>query len=355
MSVNYIQLLVWLTLTACSYLSALREATDRQIEKDRLKRLQLEAAKSKELQQERQQLQQWQENLPPKSEGETQQQQSNLEQGDESDYENSDDEAFPSQQVQQEPEHEGTMADHPDYHSKGWCAAKAAAASSQMSAPVISSVKDTWERQESSGHELPLGDSRGAATSNSRGLSSSPDSSDMPFLQAGLHAEGVNSSENCMQLQQEDGQVGACGMLNSILTGTTSSSGNRENATSSDAAAPLLQEVRTVLNRADASASALHRASSSGRSCDSSMSNPSAVGAEHGVAAASPPAAVHEALPAPVRARMGPVPVGFTQLETPHLPARETRELEIKALKKAQKCKVRDSFLSGIFVKSLQL
>jgi hypothetical protein len=39
-------------------------------------------------------------------------------------------------------------------------------------------------------------------------------------------------------------------------------------------------------------------------------------------------------LPAPVRSRAAPVAVAFTQLETPHLPAREQREVEIKAIKR---------------------
>jgi hypothetical protein len=38
--------------------------------------------------------------------------------------------------------------------------------------------------------------------------------------------------------------------------------------------------------------------------------------------------------PAPVRCRAAPVAVSFTQLETPHLPAREQREVEIKAIKR---------------------
>jgi hypothetical protein len=38
---------------------------------------------------------------------------------------------------------------------------------------------------------------------------------------------------------------------------------------------------------------------------------------------------------APVRSRAAPVQVSFTQLQTPHLPAREQREVEIKQIKRA--------------------
>jgi hypothetical protein len=36
-----------------------------------------------------------------------------------------------------------------------------------------------------------------------------------------------------------------------------------------------------------------------------------------------------------VRSRAAPVQVSFTQLQTPHLPAREQREVEIKQIKRA--------------------
>ena len=317
-----------------------REATDRQIEQDRVKRLQLEAAKAEELQQQRQQLQQWQQNLTP---GATQQQQQ-VEQGDESDYEPSDDAEEPacsshicSQQQQQlvEEGEEGVMPDHPDYHGRGWSAVKAGVAGNGVPGPGSSQMQDICEGQEvqANGLKAPLEGSREGLASSS--LSSPHSSDDMPFLQAGPHPPGQSSSAACMQqLQQEEGELEGCpkvldamlGSSSSFAVGTNSRGGN----TTTEATAPLLQEVHTVRSKAGASVSAQHEESSSSSSNRSMVTGvqPSTSGAAQ---AAPPP---------PVRSTRVAVPVGFTQLETPHLPARETRELEIKALKRAQKVKV---------------
>jgi hypothetical protein len=268
-----------------------RAAVDLQIKQQKAQRDQLEALKQQELQDERQELQCWQQQLPDASA----QQQHQVKQGDESDYDDdttdADAEVIGGHGKQQDSTKDGQTDD--TYHGKGYWPSKAAADATPGSS------------KSSSSSTQPVADEGGQAQELTE-VSSSKD-----------HEDTISSLQCLVGSQPVASEAGAACksmMLNTTITDSTA------------AEEPFLSASSTRRLMPAKAASTGTRDNSSKSFTKLSNSNSSSV----------PQKPV-----APVRSRAAPVQVMFTQLETPHLPAREQREVEIKQIKQAAGHKVK--------------
>jgi hypothetical protein len=265
-----------------------RAAVDLQIKQQKAQRDQLEALKQQELQEERQELQCWQQQLPEAS---AQQQ---LDQGDESEYEDdttdADAEVISVHDKQQDSvQRQDGTADEP-YHGRGYWPSKAAAtattgnSSSEQIAHAASQEQELTEVSTSSKHD----DANGS----------------LQYL------VGAQTSAN------EAGAACKSMMLNTTNTDSTAAEEPFLSASSTRRLTPAKAAVSKHTTKLG----------SSSRTTTSSSSSSNSRQPQKPVA--------------PVRSRAAPVQVTFTQLETPHLPARQQREVEIKQIKQAAGHKV---------------
>jgi hypothetical protein len=269
----------------------------------------VEQLKEQELQQERQQLQQWQ------------QQQQQAGGGDESDYEDdlAVDEALAGSATAdglQNSALQDAMPDHPDYHGRGWKpvqAAKAAEVDQQLEQQqqqqshgskhgCTSSSSSSSSSDEEAGQDSPE-----LITLTAAGGSSKPGASAMSALlsDAAAAATGQGYMANAGSSNNIHCGHGACGMWGS---------GSSPAVAAAEGSSDQLLTVRSTTATAIIPAAA---------------------------APAAAPARARPVPPAkplaPVRSRAAPVAVSFTQLSTPHLPAREQREVELKDIKRHAK------------------
>lgn len=267
-----------------------RAAVDLQIQQQKAQRDQLEALKQQELQQERQELQDWQQQLPA--------------QGDEDD-----------DLAAGDPAAAGTAADagaHADkgggdssnssstasmqevYHGKGWWPSKSADDHSQQPDTPCSPI---------SGSTSSKGDAQEMITLSSSGGSSK-----------GTHT----SSCSVRELTTPDAPTTLPGCRSLLLNDAAAAAAAADQTTEQ----PFLSATSSR-RLGPAAASAKHIATASSLTTATTTSSSAS-------ASQRPMKPV-----APVRSRGVPVQVSFTQLETPHLPARQQREVEIKQIKRA--------------------
>lgn len=261
--------------TSAAALTCRRAAVDLQIQQQKAQRDQLEAFKQQELQEERQELQQWQQKLK--------------DQGDESDYEEEPadaaaqvishgDQQACAQGSTAAPGHHssstGTSTEEA-YHGRGWWPSKAADTSSPSECAVT-----------------------GSGSNDDSSSNSSPSSGALQHLTASPAYKAADACQAVTTLHDS----AATGRSTAYEPFITTSSTRRLSANPS----PHTENSQTSTAAGPGTTS----------STDSTSSKPSRP-------------------VAPVRSRVAPVPVTFTQLETPHLPARKQREVEIKQIKKA--------------------
>lgn len=285
-------------------MTSCRAAVDRHIAHDRAQRERVEQLKEQELQQERQQLHQWQ------------QQQQHAADGDESDYE---DDLAGEEEGHTEAAADGlqdcslqeTMPDHPDYHGRGW--RPSTAAEGQHSQPDEElEQRQQLHQQPGSQHSTCLITQAGAEAPElvtltaAGGSSSKPTSVIDALLSDAAAATGQGHAGSADSNTTTTSGAGACSMWGA-------------DSSSAAAAAGSSDQLLTVRS-----------SSSSG----SAKATPAAAAAPR--AKPAPPAKP----PAPVRCRAAPVAVSFTQLSTPHLPAREQREVELRDIKRHAKVRV---------------
>jgi hypothetical protein len=264
---------------------------DLQIQQQKAQRDQLEALKQQELQQERQELQEWQQQL---------------DQGDESDYE--DDTADADAQVisqddqqQQQQRNQCSSADGAQlsaadeaYHGKGWWPSKAAEAKASAADGAASSSEDSANSAEP---EL--------VTISSSNCSTSSMDSGLQQLVAGQSPANL-AAATCQGMLLDGAPAGNSTADEAFMTPSSSrrlSASTGPTTTNSIIPGSSIKQAQRVTD------------------CASSVSSSSSSRPVKPVA--------------PVRSRAAPVQVTFTELETPHLPAREQREVEIKQIKKA--------------------
>lgn len=282
-----------------------RAAISHQIETEKKQRKRLEALKQQELEQERQQLQAWQQHLPSSAHPQLQESCNThgAPAGDESDYE---DEMYGNQAAvsagneataaSSVPDNQlqVVMHDHPDYYGKGWHPSKSTTAQPAASVTATSAASNTVDESSS-------GDNTAHHSTDTHGQAAilKVDSSRRP-------------GQSVMQtLVSQASAAAATDIWDAVPTHSNSKADSVQ-------AEQLLTEVSTKATR--------------------SAPRP------HQHAVQQPTAAVPPPKPqAPVRCMAEPVPVSFTQLQTQHLPAREQREIEIKKIKRQDKVRLSSS------------
>lgn len=275
----------------CSPILHCRAAVDHQIALERATRTRIDTLKQQELEQERQQLQQWQQ--------QQEQQQQSQQAGDESDYEEDDlgidgvlsgtaaTAAAAGYGILQDTA--AVMPDHPDYHGKGWRLSR-----SQAAAPAAAAATDAME-----GAALDKGN---GSTANSSGHAKA----DPEMLTVVCRS---NHPISAMDRLASDTSAALAQNTCSLIGASSNTTAAAEDADSSEQLLTVVQSSRSHSNK-NGSYEAMTAA-------DSKSVQP------------KQPAVV------PARSRSKPVAVTFTQLQTPHLPAREQREVEFKQIKRS--------------------
>lgn len=283
---------------------------DLQLSQEKAQRDQLENLKQQELQHERDKLQQWQQELQPGSStaGRHAEQRTDQVQveGDESDCEDDllDAAAVAARVIASDspaqPENDSSQ-DHPAYHGRGWWPGKAP-----------EEVSSSSSSRRSNGGCSPRQLASVNANSGSHNSSSSTqcDNSSSENSMISI-STGSNSDSRSCNKERLLADVAACGVQPSLLSAGASSS---IEAAGQHKDTPLLAAISSTTRRPAAAApkSIAAAATSQQERQQQRLSRP----------------------PAPVRSRAAPVAVSFTQLETPHLPAREQREVEIKQIRR---------------------
>lgn len=253
---------------------ACRAAIDHQIAVEKAQRSRLDNLKQQELHQERQQLQDWQQQLPSK--------QHQAGSGDESDYEDdllqesTGDAAKASEAAA---EQQDVVSDHADYYGRGWQPSKSKAAA--LADPAVVEVAVSCGGSKHEGQH---------------------DVDNMPTLTAGSNS---NMQQSVLQSLAADAAAATSTEKHAALANS--------NSLDSSSNEPLMSIVST---------------NSTVKHQDAQQ------GLQAALEAPAPPPTRPQA---PVRCRATPVPVTFTQLQTQHLPAREQREVEIKSIKRQAK------------------
>jgi hypothetical protein len=260
---------------------------DLQIQQQKAQRDKIQALKQQELRQERQKLQEWQQQL---------------DQGDESDYEDNTADAAAQiisqddQQQQQQQQNQCSSTNPAQlseadegYHGKGWWPSKIAKAKASPADATASSSEDGTDSAEP---EL---------TTISSNCSTSSMDSGLQQLVAGESAAN-QAAATCQDMLLDGAPAGNGTAVEPFVTVSSSrrlpaSTGPTTNAIPGSS----VKQAQRLTGCAGSS------------SISSRPVKPLA----------------------PVRSRAAPVQVTFTELETPHLPAREQREVEIKQIKKA--------------------
>jgi len=259
-----------------------RAAVDLQIKQQKAQRDQLDALKQQELQHERQGLQQWQQQVS---------QQQQLVAGDESDYE---DDTADAEDAQVDNAHERQQPSTPcnDYHGRGWWPGTTGKGSS---------TAETGN-DDSNGND--------AATSDADAVDSYNNSNTQHSVAAGAPAQPA-----------------------AALPFITAAPCDRPLLAAADSADDATEAVMSATSsrRLQGSEASADAACSSGGGMAGGQQHASTTSSNGGSRCAMQPSKPV----ALVRSRAATVQVTFTELQTPHLPAREQRELEIKKIKRS--------------------
>jgi dyslexia susceptibility 1 candidate gene 1 protein len=218
----------------------------------------------------------------------------------------------------QESSLQDAMPDHPDYHGRGWKPNKAAG----TAAEAANVDKQLEQQQRSSSKE----DNNSSGSSSRDGQEAGTDMPETVTLTAagGSGKQGASAISALLS----DAAAAATGQGYITSPGTSNDNG------------PTGCAACNIWGSGSSSAAAA-AGGSSGQLLTVRSTTTTAITPAAAAAAAAVPARIRPVPPAkplaPVRSRAAPVAVSFTQLFTPHLPAREQREVELKDIKRHAK------------------
>lgn len=295
-----------------------RDAREQQWASERRKRQQIEAKKAQELQQHRSQISEWQaglatsQQLPSAADSESSRTQL-VQNGDESDYESDGGDAESA-----DDRSDALMPDDPHYYGKGWTAKQQAHQHNTSNkafeaGPSQPAARHNGLPQSIEGEEIcPHGatnEPADSAVANSDKLAELSKSCQASTTSLAVEFRSSESAQKLSGNSQEPSiSDDAIWVANEVLAGNSNSTG--------------------VVNDWGLTPIATTTTGAQGSSIATSNSQIFTAGGQHQDAQE---AAV--AFPPP-RSKLQPIAVQFTELETPHLPAREQREEEIRTIKK---------------------